>query len=129
MKRERSSGVLLHPTSLPGGRLGAEAYRFVDWLADAGQSWWQVLPLGPPDSFRSPYNAVSAFASSHDLVAASRARVSRAEIDAFRERQAFWIEDYARFTGRDAIADQVRFEPRVERAARVHRRAGCAVDR
>ncbi len=35
----RSSGVQLHPTSLPGGRLGAEAYAFVDWLAAAGQSW------------------------------------------------------------------------------------------
>ena len=48
----RSSGVQLHLTSLPGGRLGAEAYRFVDWLAAAGQSWWQVLPLGPPDRLR-----------------------------------------------------------------------------
>lgn len=110
MNRERSSGVLLHPTSLPGGRLGAEAYRFVDWLADAGQSWWQVLPLGPPDSFRSPYSAVSAFASSHDLVAAPRARVSRAELDVFRERHGYWIDDYARFAGRDAVADQVRFD-------------------
>ena len=46
--RVRSSGVQLHPTSLPGGRLGDEAYRFVDWLAAAGQTWWQMLPLGPP---------------------------------------------------------------------------------
>ena len=45
MKLVRSSGVQLHPTSLPKGRLGAEAYAFVDWLADAGQSWWQMLPL------------------------------------------------------------------------------------
>ena len=43
----RSSGVLLHPTSLPGGRLGPEAFAFVDWLAAAGQIWWQVLPLAP----------------------------------------------------------------------------------
>src|SRR5918997_1220211 len=48
MKLVRSSGVQLHPTSLPKGRLGAEAYAFVDWLAAAGQSWWQMLPLGPP---------------------------------------------------------------------------------
>ena len=46
-----SSGVLLHPTSLPGGRLG-EPPAFVDWLAAAGQSWWQVLPLGPPGRAR-----------------------------------------------------------------------------
>ena len=48
MKRRRSSGVLLHPTSFPGrlgiGDLGAEAYRFVDWLVAARQSLWQVLP-------------------------------------------------------------------------------------
>ena len=47
----RSSGVLLHPTSLPGrqgcGDLGPAAYHFVDWLATAGQSLWQVLPLNP----------------------------------------------------------------------------------
>jgi 4-alpha-glucanotransferase len=110
MRRERSSGVLLHPTSLPGGRLGVEAYRFVDWLAEAGQSWWQVLPLGPPDPLRSPYNAVSAFAASHQLVAAPRARVSRAELDAFRERHTYWIEDYVRFGGRNALSDQVRFD-------------------
>ena len=110
MNRERSSGVLLHPTSLPGGRLGAEAYRFVDWLADAGQSWWQVLPLGPPDSFRSPYSAVSAFASSHKLLASPRGRVLRAELAGFRERHAYWIEDYVAFAGRDAVADQARFD-------------------
>ena len=57
MKLKRASGILLHPTSLPGGRLGEDAYRFVDWLAAAGQSWWQVLPLGPPDDAGSPYNA------------------------------------------------------------------------
>jgi 4-alpha-glucanotransferase len=51
----RSSGIVLHPTSLPGGRLGPEAYRFVDWLDAAGQSWWQVLPLGPPDKLHSRY--------------------------------------------------------------------------
>src|SRR5690349_19619846 len=110
MDRRRSSGVLLHPTSFPDGRLGEQAYRFVDWLAAAGQAWWQVLPLGPPDSFGSPYNAVSAFASSHELVAAPRARVTRAELDAFRERHAYWIDDYARFAGRDALPDQVRFD-------------------
>jgi len=63
MNLSRSSGILLHVTSLPGGRLGPAAYAFVDWLAAAGQSWWQVLPLGPPDSDRSPYMASSAFAA------------------------------------------------------------------
>ena len=62
MHLPRSAGILLHPTSLPGGRLGEEAYRFVDWLEAAGQSWWQMLPLGPPDEFGSPYRTTSAFA-------------------------------------------------------------------
>ena len=96
-------------TSLPGGRLGREAFRFVDWLADAGQSWWQVLPLTPPDRHGSPYSSPSAFAAWPGLLARPRARVSAARIAAFRERNAYWIDDWARAAGRDAVADQVRF--------------------
>jgi 4-alpha-glucanotransferase len=107
----RSSGVQLHITSLPSGRLDADAYAFVDWLAAAGQSWWQVLPLGPPDPFGSPYRPRSAFAGSPDLLAEPLAAVSRAEERAFRERASFWIDDWARAAGgRRAVADQVRFE-------------------
>lgn len=102
--------MLLHPTSLPGGRLGRAAFAFVDWLAAAGQSWWQVLPLGPPDDLGSPYNAQSAFAGSPALLARARARVSRAELAAFREREAYWADDYARLRGEGALGDQVRFE-------------------
>jgi 4-alpha-glucanotransferase len=105
----RSSGVQLHPASLPGGRLGPEAYRFVDWLAEAGQSWWQVLPLGPPDRYRSPYKARSAFAAWRGLLADPRAPVGRAEELGFREREAYWIGDWERLAGRGAVADQVRF--------------------
>jgi 4-alpha-glucanotransferase len=68
----RRSGVLLHPTSLPGphgcGDLGAAAYHFVDWLATAGQSIWQVLPLNPVGPGNSPYQSVSTFAGSPLLV-------------------------------------------------------------
>jgi 4-alpha-glucanotransferase len=106
----RSSGVQLHITSLPEGRLGAGAYEFVDWLASAGQSWWQVLPLGPPDRHRSPYKARSAFAAWPGLLADPRAPVSAAEIASFRDRQRFWIGDWERFSARGAAADQVRFE-------------------
>jgi 4-alpha-glucanotransferase len=106
----RSSGVLLHVTSLPGGRLGPEAFRFVDWLAAAGQSWWQVLPLGPPDRYGSPYKARSAFAASPALLADPRAPVSRSEEIEFRERNAWWVEDWGRFGGRDALVNQVRFD-------------------
>lgn len=110
MNLPRSSGVQLHITSLPGGRLGAEAYRFVDWLAAAGQSWWQVLPLGPPDRHHSPYKARSAFAAWPGLLADRRAPVSAAEISEFRARNTSWVDDWARFAGRGAVADQVRFQ-------------------
>lgn len=107
----RSAGVQLHPTSLPAGRLGDDAYRFVDWLADAGQSWWQMLPLGPPDRARSPYKARSAFATWRGLLAAPAAPVSDDEVDAFRARESFWIGDWERLAGgRRAVADQVRFD-------------------
>jgi 4-alpha-glucanotransferase len=102
--------VQLHPTSLPGGRLGPEAYAFVDWLAAAGQSWWQMLPLGPPDRYRSPYKARSAFAAWPGLLAEPRARVTKEEALDFREREAAWIDDWARYAGRGALSDQVRFE-------------------
>src|SRR5712671_4794932 len=108
MNLKRASGILLHPTSLPGGRLGSAAYRFVDWLAAAGQSWWQVLPLGPPDRSGSPYTSSSAFAGWPGLLATPDAAVSAAELDAFRAAHAFWIDDWERFAGQGAAADQVR---------------------
>src|SRR6266540_5121152 len=104
----RSSGVLLHPTSLPGGTLGP-AFAFVDWLVAAGQSFWQLLPLGPPDRFGSPYAATSAFAGSTALLAEPEAPVSTREIEDFRRRHAYWVDDWVRFTGDDgAVAAQVR---------------------
>jgi 4-alpha-glucanotransferase len=105
----RCSGVQLHLTSLPDGRLGASAFRFVDWLAAAGQSWWQVLPLGPPDRYGSPYKARSAFAAWPGLLANRRAPVSAAEISEFRAANAYWIDDWEQMAGRGSIADQVRF--------------------
>ena len=72
MRFDRSSGILLHPTSLPGaygiGDLGPEAYRFIDWLAEAGQLWWQVLPLGPTGYGDSPYASLSSFAGNELLL-------------------------------------------------------------
>jgi 4-alpha-glucanotransferase len=72
MRFRRSSGILLHPTSLPGrfgvGDLGQEAYRFVDWLAAAGQVYWQIMPLGPTGYGDSPYSSFSAFAGNTNLV-------------------------------------------------------------
>jgi 4-alpha-glucanotransferase len=106
----RSAGILLHPTSLPSGKLDRDAYRFVDWLAAAGQSWWQVLPLGPPDEFASPYRSPSAFAASPQLLARPQARVTAGEVEDFVARHPYWAGGWARFAGREALADQVRFE-------------------
>jgi 4-alpha-glucanotransferase len=68
----RASGILLHPTSLPGphgiGELGTEAYRFLDYLVSAGQSLWQVLPLGPTGYGDSPYACFSSFAGNPLLI-------------------------------------------------------------
>jgi 4-alpha-glucanotransferase len=104
----RSAGVLLHPTSLPSGRLGPDAYAFVDWLAAAGLGWWQFLPLGPPDEHDSPYKARSAFAADPGLLAEPDAPVGEQERRAFRRRQAFWVEDWIAWGG--DLDDQVRFE-------------------
>jgi 4-alpha-glucanotransferase len=69
---KRKSGILLHPTSLPGtggiGSFGEEARRFIDFLHAAGQSLWQILPLGPPGAGNSPYSCFSAFAGNPLLI-------------------------------------------------------------
>ncbi len=76
MRFQRRSGILLHPTSLPGffgiGELGPEAYRFADFLADAKLGIWQVLPLGPTGYGDSPYQCFSAFAGNPLLVSLER---------------------------------------------------------
>ena len=72
----RASGILLHPTSLPGphgiGALGPEAFAFVDFLAAAGQSVWQILPLGPTGYGDSPYSSLSDFAGNPLLICLER---------------------------------------------------------
>lgn len=140
----RASGILLHPTSLPGpgvGDLGEQAFRFVDWLARAEQSLWQVLPLVAVNEGGSPYNALSAFAGNpllispaelhlHGLLPADAAAAPeledehldfpaalrwkddvvraahvvmqddeelRADFRAYRDEEAYWLDDYALF--------------------------------
>ena len=109
MRIPRSSGVLLHPTSLPGpygiGDLGPEAYLFVDWLAAAGFRYWQVLPLGPTGYGNSPYQCHSVFAGNPNLISPellardglsleSEIEISRAE--ASRDRGRSGRVDYGR---------------------------------
>ena len=72
MRFPRQSGILLHPTSLPGGHgigdLGPEAFRFVQFLAQARQTLWQMLPLGPTGYGDSPYQTFSTFAGNPLLI-------------------------------------------------------------
>src|SRR3972149_11252536 len=72
MTFKRSSGILLHPPSLPGpygiGDIGPQAYRFIDWLSSTGSKLWQVLPLGPTGYGDSPYQSFSAFAGNPYLI-------------------------------------------------------------
>ena len=85
MTNVRHSGILLHPTSLPGprgsGDLGPSAFHFVDWLVAAGQSLWQILPLGGVGPGNSPYMSPSAFAGNELL------------IDLAQLRDAGWLTD------------------------------------
>lgn len=127
----RRGGALLHITSLPGpgqrGRLGADAFRFVEWLASAGFTVWQTLPVAPVDRDLSPYQSCSAFAFEPALAAVARvdrdpaaafsvalrdedwrdaaseffklpaAHPQHSEYETFRHTQAAWLEDYALF--------------------------------
>src|SRR5271154_2860620 len=72
----RSTGILLHPTSLPShggiGDFGPAAYEFADFLASARQSLWQGLPLGPPAHGKSPYSSLSAFPGNPLLITRER---------------------------------------------------------
>lgn len=104
MELPRAAGVQLHLTSLPDGRLGPSAYAFVDWLESAGQSVWQMLPLGPPDRYGSPYKSASAFAASASLLAEPQAPVTEEEAEAFRHRNAYWLGSWPH------VEDQVRFD-------------------
>ncbi len=88
MRFRRSSGLLLHPTSLPGrygvGEIGREAFEFIDYAASAGQKLWQVLPLAPTGYGDSPYQALSAFAGNPLLISlddlVERGLLDRAEL-------------------------------------------------
>src|SRR5437773_5528362 len=91
MRFRRASGVLLHPTSLPGeygiGDLGPEAFKFIDFLAAAGQSYWQILPLGPTGYGDSPYQSFSAFAGNMLMVSPERLVEDGVISNSFLERK------------------------------------------
>lgn len=97
MLNQRRSGILLHPTSLPGsqgiGTFGKEALEFIDLLVSSGQTLWQVLPLAPPGCGNSPYSAFSAFAG-NPLLIDLRTLVSEGDLEK---------DDLLTFTGNDRV--------------------------
>lgn len=122
----RRAGILLHVSSLPDAAIGPDARRFVDFAAASGASIWQLLPVNPTDVHGSPYQSISLHAgnpasiSLDDLVeqgwleaddrhhgpwlaramarfASNAAAEQRDAFSAFRERNAYWLEDYALF--------------------------------
>lgn len=107
---EPGMGVLCHVTSLPneGGRpgtLGAPARRFVDWLAECGQTYWQVLPVNPADGYGSPYAGLAAFAGNtcllekdpEDVLAELKDVDDDPDYQAFLEKNKYWLTPYATF--------------------------------
>src|SRR5438067_2982530 len=128
--KRRSSGILLHPTSLPGpygiGDVGPVAHAWVKTLARSKQTWWQVLPLGPTGYGDSPYQCFSAFAGNPLLVSIERLIEDGllTDADARRQpvpgpgnvdfptvlahRQALWPRVLDRFDGAGASASPMR---------------------
>lgn len=102
-------GVLCHVTSLPNeggpGTLGAPARRFVDWLAECGQTYWQVLPVNPADGYGSPYAGLAAFAGNtcllekdpEDVLAELKDADDDPDYQAFLEKNKYWLTPYATF--------------------------------
>lgn len=103
MKRNRQAGVLLHPTSLPNsdkrpGQLNDQAWRFLEWMQQAGLSIWQMLPLTEPHEDRSPYQAVSAFALNPALLPEGwQQMVDEGAFERYVQHPPHWLEDYALF--------------------------------
>ena len=120
----KRAGILLHPTSLPSARLGEDAHRFVDFLADSGASVWQMLPLAPTHRDGSPYHCFSVHALNPPLLSVQRlldfagrvenrmdrdhcldkaltrlrrpkAAAQRAAFESFCVEQAYWLDDFS----------------------------------
>jgi len=113
---QRGSGILLHITSLPSGDLGPSAYAFVDRLAEAGQRYWQILPVNQTGYGDSPYGCLSAFAGNVKLISANDAlefeqfkstddQELANEFHRFCDSNWFWLDDYALYTALRAAND------------------------
>ena len=120
MPMEHGMGVICHITSVPNdgeqGTLGTPAKQFVDVLAEAGQSYWQVLPVNPTDEFGSPYAGLSAFAGNPYLMEGFQTKLDELiegleddpAYEEFCEKNAQWLEPYVAFQAiKDAVGEEV----------------------
>ncbi len=136
----RSSGVLLHLSSLPGpygvGSMGEDAYRFVDFLQAAGQRYWQILPLVPPGGGHSPYQSHSGIAGNPFLIDLDKLRadelLTEEELQSARQDTKDQVDfDFLAenrmallYTAFSAHAETGR---RCHRILPLHKRAGCPI--
>lgn len=94
---QRHAGILLHPSSLPSGKLDNDVERWLDWMHKCGFSIWQMLPLVTPDQTGSPYQSCSAFAFNPALLDSypEQTAADRQELHAFVTQQSSWLPDFA----------------------------------
>lgn len=111
MRFPRSSGTLVHPSSFPSpygmGDLGREAYSFIDFLEETGQTIWQVLPLGPTGYGNSPYASYSAFAGNPYLISPDLLKERGYLTDADLDRATLPISTRADYSGAYAVKDEL----------------------
>ncbi len=94
---DRAAGVICHISSLPSGTMGADARKFVDFLADSGMKLWQILPLNPVGLGDSPYLSPAVFAGNTALI--DRTDIpDMSGFEDFRRANAYWLEDYALYS-------------------------------
>ncbi len=94
---QRRAGLLLHPTSLPSGKLDGDVFVWLDFMQRCGLSVWQVLPLVIPDHTGSPYQSCSAFAANTELLPDEAEIEMPDDLDRYLEQQGYWVEDFALF--------------------------------
>ncbi|MGK7909617.1 MAG: 4-alpha-glucanotransferase [Synechococcus sp.] len=121
MRFERASGILLHPTSLPGpfgiGDMGPTAYQFVDFLVRSGQSIWQILPLGPTGYGNSPYACFSAMAGNPLLISPELLAQERWLSPSDWETTEEWQQIQTQFAGLVDYGTTIRLKRKLIRAA------------
>ena len=95
---KRQAGVLLHPTSLPSGKIDNDASRWLDFMQQASLGVWQVLPLGVPQHNLSPYLCYSAFAMNPALLSESgQTKVDETHFQTWKSQHKYWLADYAEY--------------------------------